>query len=100
MAIPVGTGGNRMDNKIDWKSFANKLLNGAAISTLFNIFKGRCTFFAILFSIIGCYGWLVLGRDLTSFALFAGAIQSLLVIHSAKEDWFARSNPQAPNDQQ
>lgn len=69
-----------------------KLLNGAAITTLFNIFKGRCTFFAIVFSIIGCFGWLVLGRDLTSFALFAGAIQSLLVIHSAKEDWFSKQN--------
>jgi hypothetical protein len=59
---------------------------GKAASAFFGVFQGRCTFFAIAFSVIGCYGWIVLGRDLTSFALFAGAIQSLLVVHSWKSD--------------
>jgi hypothetical protein len=58
---------------------------GGVASSFFGLFQGRCTFFAISFSIIGCYGWLQ-GRDLTSFAVFAGAIQGLLIAHSWKED--------------
>lgn len=67
---------------------------GNAASGFFGVFQGRCTFFAIAFSVVGCYGWLVLGRDLTSFALFSGAIQALLVVHSAKEDYQARQTGQ------
>lgn len=59
---------------------------GGIASSFFGVFQGRCTFFAIVFSVIGLYGWLVLGRDLTSFALFAGSIQALLIAHSWKED--------------
>lgn len=67
---------------------------GEAASGFFGIFQGRCTFFAIAFSAVGCYGWLVLGRDLTSFALFAGAIQALLVVRSASQDYHERQGGQ------
>ena len=65
---------------------------GGVASSFFGLFQGRCTFFAIVFSIVGLYGWLVLNRDLTSFALFAGAIQALLIAHSAKEDYFNKDS--------
>jgi hypothetical protein len=70
------------------------ILNGGAASTIFNLFLGRFTFAAIVFSIVGIYGWLHLGRDLTSYALFVGAIQALLAVHSFKEDHFAFKNRQ------
>ncbi len=55
------------------------------IAPLFNMFQGRCTFFAIVFSIVGIIGW-IKGKDLTSYALFVTAIQGLLVLHSWKEE--------------
>jgi hypothetical protein len=61
-------------------------INGGFAAKVFGLFMGRCTFFATVFSIVGVYGWLRLNRDLTSFALFAGAIQALLLAHSYKED--------------
>jgi hypothetical protein len=70
------------------QDIARRALNGGAMSAFFGFWNGRCTFFAIAFSIVGLYGWLVLGRDLTSFALFAGAMQALLIAHSTKEDYF------------
>jgi hypothetical protein len=79
----------------DWA--AKKLqsaLQGNAAVAFFRLFMGRCTFFAIAFSAVGCYGWLVKGRDLTSFAMFAGAIQGLLLAHSYKEDVAAQKQTQ------
>lgn len=70
------------------QGIAQRALSGGAVSKFFSFWNGRCTFFAIAFSIVGLYGWLVLGRDLTSFALFAGAMQALLIAHSTKEDYF------------
>jgi hypothetical protein len=61
-------------------------ISGNYAAAFFRLWMGRCTFFAIAFSVVGLYGWLVLNRDLTSFALFAGAIQALLLAHSYKED--------------
>jgi len=61
-------------------------MSGSATAKFFSIFMGRCTFFAIVFTIVGLYGWLKLNRDLTSYALFVTAIQGLLVLHSWKED--------------
>lgn len=55
------------------------------VAPLFNLFMGRCTFFAIVFTIVGIIGWFR-GRDLTSYALFVGAVQALLVVHSWKQD--------------
>jgi hypothetical protein len=60
-------------------------LTGGVVSRFFNFFMGRCTFAAIVFSVIGVVGWLQ-GRDLTSYALFVTAIQGLLVLHSWKSD--------------
>ena len=67
------------------KEICRKALKGGAISALFNLFMGRCTFFAIVFVIVGIYGWFH-GRDLTAYALFVTAVQGLLVLHSWKED--------------
>jgi hypothetical protein len=71
----------------EWAAKAiQRVLSGHVAVSFFRIWMGRCTFFATAFSVVGCYGWLVLGRDLTSFAVFAGAIQALLLAHSYKED--------------
>jgi len=70
-------------------------VNGSIAAAFFRLWMGRCTFFATAFSVVGLYGWLILGRDLTSFALFAGAIQALLLAHSAKEDWNDQKQQQA-----
>jgi hypothetical protein len=67
------------------KLTAATVLQGAVLSSLFNIFMGRCTFFAVVFSAVGIIGWLH-GRDLASYSLFVGSIQALLVVHSWKED--------------
>lgn len=66
------------------KAFQTVTKSGA-IAPVFNMFQGRCTFFAIVFTIVGILGWLK-GKDLTSYALFVTAIQGLLVLHSWKED--------------
>lgn len=71
-------------------AYAQRAMQGGAASAFFGFFQGRCTFFAIAFAIAGVYGWLVLGRDLSSFALFAGAIQSLLVARSVCQDYHER----------
>lgn len=65
---------------------AQSAINGDVASKFFGLWMGRCTFFAIVFSVVGLYGWLHLNRDLTSFALFAGAMQALLLAHSYKQD--------------
>ena len=62
-----------------------KATSGGIASAFFGIFQGRCTFAAIIFSGVGVYGWLH-GKDLTSFAAFVTVIQTLLVVHSWKED--------------
>lgn len=67
-------------------AYAQTLTSGGAAAEFFGIFQGRCTFAALVFSGVGIYGWLH-GKDLTSFAAFVTVIQTLLVIHSAKEDW-------------
>jgi hypothetical protein len=76
---------NLVDRPLVKKIFYTAISGGFA-SRFFGLFMGRCTFFAIAFSAVGLYGWLILGRDLTSFALFAGAIQALLLAHSYKQD--------------
>ena len=82
----TGPGSWTSNKKI--QGIAQRALSGGVVSKFFSFWNGRCTFFAIAFSIVGLYGWLVLGRDLTSFALFAGAMQALLIAHSTKEDYF------------
>jgi hypothetical protein len=82
----TGTGTWAANKRV--QDIAQRAFAGGAVSKFFGFWNGRCTFFAIAFSVVGLYGWLVLNRDLTSFALFAGAMQSLLIAHSAKEDYF------------
>jgi hypothetical protein len=86
-----------MFRDIDLKKWFQTLISGDVVSAFFCIWMGRCTFFALAFSAVGCYGWLILKRDLTSFAVFAGAIQALLVVRSASQDYHERqtkgSNP-------
>lgn len=66
----------------------------------FGFFQGRTTFFSIIYGVIGAVFavvavWCVLhGRDVSglssvilAFATFLGALQAMLVTHSAKEDW-------------
>lgn len=77
---------------------AQKAMQGGAMSAFFGFWNGRCTFFASAFSIIGVYGWLVLDRDLTSFAVFAGAIQALLVVRSASQDYHERKTQSQGQD--
>jgi hypothetical protein len=67
------------------KSIIQSILAGGVASTIFNLFMGRCTTAAIIFSIIGIYGWFK-GHDIAAFATFIGSIQALLVLHSWKED--------------
>lgn len=67
-------------------AMTQQAMTGGVVSKFFSFFMGRCTFFAIVYSVVGIYGWLIKGRDLTSFALFMGAAQSLLVLHSWKQD--------------
>lgn len=75
----------RMNLSPQQRDLVERAISGGAISKFFNFFMGRCTFAAIIFSIIGVIGWLK-GRDLTSYALFVTAIQGLLVLHSWKSD--------------
>jgi hypothetical protein len=72
------------------KQFVTLKSEFGPIASIFRFFNGRTTFFAIVFSIVGCYGWLVKARDLTSFALFAGAIQALLTVKSGLQDYHDR----------
>ena len=74
------------------KKVFHAITYGEVATAIFGMFMGRTTFFAIAFSLAGVYGWLVLNRDLTSFALFAGAIQTLLVCKSVSDDYNDRQN--------
>ena len=56
-------------------------------ASFFSWFQGRATFFAILFTVCGLIGFFK-HYDLTSYALFVGAIQAMVVGHSLKEDYF------------
>lgn len=83
-----------MDFRDKAKVIVQQAIQGNIVSAVFGLFMGRCTFFAIVFSILGVYGWLVLNRDLTSFALFAGAIQALLVTRALGQDYHERQTQQ------
>lgn len=81
-----------MQAVIRLKALGQRVIAGDAASAFFGMWQGRCTFFAIVFSAVGAYGWLILNRDLTSFALFAGSIQALLVVRSASQDYHERAS--------
>jgi hypothetical protein len=55
------------------------------IGAMFQFFNGRCTFFAICFSIVGII-LAFMGKLSAEYVALVGAIQTLLVAHSVKED--------------
>jgi hypothetical protein len=55
------------------------------VNALFKLFMGRCTFFAVVFTVVGIILAFV-GKLTAEFVALVGAIQALLVIHSTKED--------------
>lgn len=56
-------------------------------ASFFSFLQGRATAFAIVFTVCGLIGFFR-RYDLTSYALFVGAIQAMVVGHSLKEDYF------------
>lgn len=83
---------------------AKDAYNGLGFTaSVFSFFQGRATFFAIVFTICGLIGFFK-KYDLTSYALFVGAIFTGVVGHSLKEDYFEyrhraldlQQNPPAP----
>ena len=56
---------------------------------VFDFFCGRCTFFALLFTLAGI-GLACIGKLTADYVALVGAIQALLVAHSAKEDYHER----------
>ena len=56
-------------------------------ASFFSFFQGRATAFAIVFTVCGLIGFFK-HYDLTSYALFVGAIFTGVVGHSLKEDYF------------
>jgi hypothetical protein len=56
-------------------------------ASIFSWFQGRATFFAIVFTTCGLIGFFK-HYDLTSYAMFVGAIFTGVVGHSLKEDYF------------
>lgn len=57
---------------------------------VFDFFCGRCTFFALMFTGAGVV--LAFAGKLTGdYVALVGAIQALLVAHSAKEDYHERA---------
>jgi TRAP-type C4-dicarboxylate transport system permease large subunit len=54
---------------------------------VYNFFGGRCTFFALLFITSGI-ALAFMGKLNGDYVAMAAATQTLLVAHSAKEDYF------------
>jgi hypothetical protein len=54
---------------------------------VYNFFGGRCTFFALIFITAGI-GLAFMGKLNGDYVALAGGTQTLLVLHSAKEDYF------------
>lgn len=77
---------------------ANAAYQGlGVVASFFSFMQGRATAFAIVFTICGLIGFFK-KYDLTSYALFVGAIFTGVVGHSLKEDYFEmrRRNGQTP----
>ena len=64
------------------------------VTRIFNFFQGRCTFFAIVFSGVGI-ALAFLGKLTAEYVALVGAIQALLLAHSAKEDYHERATADA-----
>jgi hypothetical protein len=57
------------------------------VASFFTFWQGRSTAFAVVFTICGLIGFFK-HYDLTSYAMFVGAIFTGVVGHSLKEDYF------------
>lgn len=67
------------------------------VASFFSFMQGRATTFAVVFTVCGLIGFFK-HYDLTSYALFVGAIFTGVVGHSLKEDYFEmRRNRDAQN---
>lgn len=62
---------------------------------LYDWFGGRCTFFAFLFTGAGI-GLAFTGHLTADYVALVGAIQALIVAHSAKEDYHEREMAKLP----
>lgn len=61
------------------------------MTKIYNFFGGRCTFFAFWFTTAGI--WLAAHDHLTAtYVALVGAIQTLILAHSAKEDYHERTS--------
>ena len=73
------------------------------VASFFSFMQGRATTFAIVFTVCGLIGFFK-KYDLTSYALFVGAIFTGVVGHSLKEDYFEmrrnQSGQNPPKDAQ
>ena len=66
-------------------SIVGEVKQSGIVASVFNFFQGRATFFAIVFSGVGI--WLaVYGKLDANYSMFVGAIQSMVLAHSWKED--------------
>jgi Mn2+/Fe2+ NRAMP family transporter len=72
------------------KSVIATITNAGGIAPLFQLFQGRCTFFACLFAGVGI-GLAFLGKLTAEYVALITAIQALLLAHSAKEDYHERA---------
>ena len=88
--IPVGLVGRAQGNNMPFLDNVKTKYQGLGlVASIFSFFQGRATFFAIFFTIVGTV--LAFKNELTgTFVAFVGAIQSLVVGHSLKEDYFER----------
>jgi hypothetical protein len=67
---------------------AKSAYNGlGVVASFFSFMQGRATTFAVVFTVCGLIGFFK-HYDLTSYAIFVGAIFTGVVGHSLKEDYF------------
>lgn len=72
------------------KRLKSELQSSGFMAAFFGFFGGRCTTFAIAFFIVGVF-LALRGKLDPNFVALAGIIQSLIVLHSGKEDYHERA---------
>ena len=73
--------------KIDVTTVVSTYKGLGLTASFFSFFQGRATAFAVIFTVCGLVGFFK-HYDLTSYAMFVGAIFAGVVGHSLKEDFF------------
>jgi hypothetical protein len=79
--------------KNDIQTVKNTYKGLGVVASFFSFMQGRATGFAIIFTVCGLIGFFK-HYDLTSYAMFVGAIFTGVVGHSIKEDYFERRRKQ------